>query len=47
MKMGDSVEKLAQLYIKEVVRLHGVPVSIVFDRDPSLHQGYGRVYNGL
>ena len=34
MKMRDSVEKLAQLYIKEVVRLHGVPVSIVFDRDP-------------
>jgi len=34
MKMGDSVEKLAQLYIKEVVRLHGIPVSIVFYRDP-------------
>jgi len=34
MKMGDSIEKLAQLYIKEVARLHGVPVFIVFDRDP-------------
>jgi len=26
--------KLAQLYIKEIVRLHGVPSSIVFERDP-------------
>ena len=25
----DSLEKLAQLYIDEIVRLHGVPVSIV------------------
>ena len=26
--------KLAQLYIKEIVRLHGVSSSIVSDRDP-------------
>lgn len=25
-------EQLAQIYICEIVRLHGVPVSIIFDR---------------
>ena len=29
-----SLEKLAQLYVDKIVRLHGVPVSIVSDRDP-------------
>jgi len=29
-----SMANLAQLYIKEIVRLHGVPSSIVSDRDP-------------
>ena len=30
----DSLEKLAQLYVDEIMRLHGVPVSIVSDQDP-------------
>ena len=34
MKNSDSVEKLAKLYVKEIVRLHGTPVSIVSDKDP-------------
>jgi hypothetical protein len=29
-----SVDILAALYIKEIVRLHGIPVSIISDRDP-------------
>ena len=27
------VEKLAQLYVKEIVRLHEIPLDIVLDRD--------------
>jgi len=33
-KMSNSVDKLAKIYINEVVRLHGIPVSIVSDRNP-------------
>jgi len=41
MKMTDLVDKLAKLYVDEVVRLHRVPISIVFYRDlRSLHD-YG------
>jgi len=34
LKMTDLVDKLAKLYVNEVIRLHGVPVSIISDRDP-------------
>ena len=33
MKTTDTTETLSQLYIREVVGLHGVPLSIVSDRD--------------
>ena len=53
MRMTYSMEKLAQLYVKEIVRLHGVPVMIVSDRDPrftssfwkSLHKAMGTKLN--
>jgi hypothetical protein len=33
-KMTDSVDKLAKLYVNEVIRLHGVPISIMLEWDP-------------
>ena len=34
MNVEDSLSMLAKMYIEEIVRLHGVPASIVSDRDP-------------
>ncbi|GJU29051.1 ribonuclease H-like domain-containing protein [Tanacetum coccineum] len=36
MRETDPMEKLARMYLKEVVTRHGIPVSIIFDRDPSI-----------
>ncbi|GJW95452.1 putative reverse transcriptase domain-containing protein [Tanacetum coccineum] len=33
MKKTDGMEKLTQLYLKEIVCRHGVPISIILDRD--------------
>ena len=49
LRVGCSLEKLANIYVREVVRLHGVPVEIVSNRDPrivshfwkSLHEALG------
>ncbi|GKC19628.1 putative reverse transcriptase domain-containing protein [Tanacetum coccineum] len=32
-KKSDSIEKLAQLYLKEIICKHGMPTSIISDRD--------------
>ena len=32
--MTFTMEELCWLYIRNIVRLHGVPISIVSDRDP-------------
>ena len=34
MQMIFTLERFCRLYIREIVRLHGLPVSIVSDRDP-------------
>ena len=44
MNMEFSLEKLTRMYIKEIVRLHGVPSSIISDRDPRFASGFGVVY---
>jgi hypothetical protein len=48
-KINSPLNKLAYLYIKEIVRLHGIPTTIVSDRDPrftsrfweTLHKAFG------
>ena len=32
--MKYLLEKLAKLYLDKIIRLHGIPVSIVSDQDP-------------
>ncbi|GJV41538.1 reverse transcriptase domain-containing protein [Tanacetum coccineum] len=41
MKKNDSMEKLTQFYLKEVYR-HGVPLSIISDRDSRFASGFWR-----
>ncbi|GKB94034.1 putative reverse transcriptase domain-containing protein [Tanacetum coccineum] len=42
MKTTDSMEKLTQLYLKEIVCRHRVPISIISDRDSQSASGFWR-----
>ncbi|GJY08736.1 putative reverse transcriptase domain-containing protein [Tanacetum coccineum] len=41
MRETDPLDKLARLYLKEVVTRHGIPVSIICDRDPVTSECFG------
>ncbi|GJY61756.1 putative reverse transcriptase domain-containing protein [Tanacetum coccineum] len=44
MRENDSMGKLAKLYLKEVVTRHGIPVSIICDRDGRFTSGFWRAF---
>nr|GEV70537.1 putative reverse transcriptase domain-containing protein [Tanacetum cinerariifolium] len=44
MKETDPMEKLARLYLKEVVTRHGIPVSIICDRDPRFTSNFWKAF---
>ena len=33
-RTGYSLDKVVEIYIREIIRLHGIPISIISDRDP-------------
>nr|GEV12973.1 putative ribonuclease H-like domain-containing protein [Tanacetum cinerariifolium] len=41
-KTMDSMEKLTQIYLKEIVCLHGVPISIISNRDSKFTSRFWR-----
>ncbi|GJS27327.1 reverse transcriptase domain-containing protein [Tanacetum coccineum] len=44
MRETDPMDKLARLYLKEVVTRHGIPVSIICDRDPHFTSNFWRSF---
>nr|GEW75909.1 putative reverse transcriptase domain-containing protein [Tanacetum cinerariifolium] len=44
MKKTDPMDKLARLYLKEVVTRHGIPISIICDRDPRFTSIFWRAF---
>ncbi|GKB70543.1 putative reverse transcriptase domain-containing protein, partial [Tanacetum coccineum] len=44
MRENDSMDKLSRLYLKEVVTRHGIPVSIICDRNGRFTINFWRAY---
>nr|GFA10834.1 putative reverse transcriptase domain-containing protein [Tanacetum cinerariifolium] len=44
MKETDTMDKLARLYLKEVVTRHGIPVSIICDCDPRFTSNFWKAF---
>ncbi|GJR93533.1 putative reverse transcriptase domain-containing protein [Tanacetum coccineum] len=42
MRETDSMDKFARMYLKEVVTRHGIPLSIICDRDPRFASNFWR-----
>ncbi|GJT98313.1 reverse transcriptase domain-containing protein [Tanacetum coccineum] len=42
MRETDPLDKLARLYLKDMVTRHGIPVSIICDRDPRFASNFWR-----
>ncbi|GKE29686.1 putative reverse transcriptase domain-containing protein [Tanacetum coccineum] len=47
MRENDLMDKLARLYLKEVVTRHGIPVSIICYRDPRFTLNFGGHFKRL
>ena len=43
-RMTFTLEEFCRLYIREIVQLHGVPVSIISDRDPRFTVYFGKSF---
>ena len=46
-RLGQSTELLTDKYMREIVRLHGVPVSMVLDRDTRSDHASGRAFKRI
>ena len=43
-RISFSLDRLAKLYVNVIVSKHGVPASIISDRDRGLHHDFGQNY---